>query len=1163
MTPRLSVVVPFYNVEAYLDECLESLAAQTLRDVEFVLVDDGSSDGGEVIAKAWAERDPRFRLVSQENRGLGPARNAGAAEARGRYLAFADSDDVLPRYAYEQLVGSLEETGSDLACGNVRRFTSTAVRPSPLHARPFRRTARRTHVSRDPDLLLDRTAWNKVFRRDFWDEHGLEFPAGLYEDAPVTIPAHVLARSVDVFSAPVYFWRERESGEPSITQLRTQAENLAARLASIRRVRDFMRSHATPYLRDRYEELVLRSDLPLYVKEFDAADDEYRERLLTLVGEYLATVPPEVLSALPFAERLMYHLVAHGMADELRAEQRAAREGRGQAPVARRLRRWHAEHPLREDRRFPRELFRVAEDELELVCRADRVRWRDDGRLSVSGHAYVPGLDLSGERDAKLKAWLRNTRSGRRLALPVRRVCRPDVTAGSDQAVVCYNWSGFEADVDPAAFGPGSASSWELQVEVTTRGLTRRGGLAVPSGSPARRSPGREIAPGVWLRAMASEDDVLTVKVQPVSAAVGVCALAGDVLELRGWGPALEDRELLLRLRRGTRELRVPVEADKSVRGGFRARVPLVELAVTTPPEHAVRTSTDVLDAGVHWDLYLDTHGRRPVRVAADRALAETRFGVGSREIALVRTRAGNLSFVERSVRAVLTEVAWTAGGRLTIAGDYTDPEDRPDRLILRRRGTGEEHGVPLRWSGGHFTGEFAPAAMPLYGELTPLRSGSWDLLTRGAAGDRAVHLSQGLLEDLPDPRELGMHRFQPHFYRGDRACLVVQRALGGAEGRYAQRVLAERDYPVHRARVVRDLVVFESWRGRQYSDSPREIHRELVARGYSGECVWVSADGQVVPPEGTRVVARGSREHYEALGTASHVISNDNQPDWYVKRPGQTYVQTWHGTPLKRVGHDIGTVRFATGSDYLRRFSLEVAKWDLLVSPNAFSTPIFQRAFRYGGAVLESGYPRNDPLHREEGREETADRVLARLGLPEGKRVVLYAPTWRDDRGAGGGRYRLDVHLDLDRARRTLGEDHVLLVRGHLHTANALPEDATGFVRDVTRYPDVTELLLITDVLVTDYSSLMFDFAGTGRPMVFYTYDLEHYRDDLRGFYFDLESEAPGPLVRTGDELIDALREPDAGPYRTRYEAFRERFCHLDDGNAAGRVVDRLFPGL
>jgi CDP-glycerol glycerophosphotransferase len=385
-----------------------------------------------------------------------------------------------------------------------------------------------------------------------------------------------------------------------------------------------------------------------------------------------------------------------------------------------------------------------------------------------------------------------------------------------------------------------------------------------------------------------------------------------------------------------------------------------------------------------------------------------------------------------------------------------------------------------------------------------------------------------------------------------------------GERGAYAQRRLQQRDYPAAMARPLRDLAVFESYGGLQYSCNPRAIYEELRRRAPDLECAWATKDGQFTAPTDSKLLVAGSREHFEAMAQARYLVTNDLLPRWYRKRDGQFYLQTWHGTPLKRIGLDIRPPRLPAMVAYLERQNADTPKWDALLAPNAFSTPIFRSAFAFEGEIAETGYPRNDIL-RDPSREERAEQVRGRLGIPAGKRVVLYAPTWRDDAFRQGDRYRFDLQLDLDAATRALGGDHVILLRTHFNVRDPLCEgSADSGLIDVTRYPDIAELYLISDVLITDYSSTMFDFAVTGRPILFFTYDLERYRDKVRGFYFDFEADAPGPLLTTTAGVIAALRDIDrvAATHRAAYDAFTSKFCALDDGHAAARAVDLLLHG-
>lgn len=301
------------------------------------------------------------------------------------------------------------------------------------------------------------------------------------------------------------------------------------------------------------------------------------------------------------------------------------------------------------------------------------------------------------------------------------------------------------------------------------------------------------------------------------------------------------------------------------------------------------------------------------------------------------------------------------------------------------------------------------------------------------------------------------------------------------------------------------------------------------------------------------------SLEAWDVLARARYYVVNDSVPAPFFRREGQVVVQTWHGTPLKQIGHDF-IHDYYSSPEVLEALEHDSAQWSLLASPSSFATPILKRALAFKGEVMEVGSPRTDALVRPD-----ADRIAGirrRLGLPEGKKVVLYMPTWRENNEGWSGGYKLDLRIDLDEARRELGEDHVLLVRGHYRVTEQVRDAVRdGFVMDVSRWADATDLLLVADVLVSDYSSAMCDFALTDRPILLFTYDLDHYRDTLRGLTLDLEAKGPGPLLHDSASLIAAVRDADAvgAEYAERRAAFRAEFCDLDDGRAAERVVDRM----
>jgi CDP-glycerol glycerophosphotransferase len=351
--------------------------------------------------------------------------------------------------------------------------------------------------------------------------------------------------------------------------------------------------------------------------------------------------------------------------------------------------------------------------------------------------------------------------------------------------------------------------------------------------------------------------------------------------------------------------------------------------------------------------------------------------------------------------------------------------------------------------------------------------------------------------------------------------------------------------------------VVYRSFDGR-YSDNPRALHEALLARGDAADHVWLcaAAHANEFPPDASTVPEEGP-EAVEALESADLVVSNTHLSMDWTKRPGATYLQTWHGTPLKTVHRDV-----TFDPEVPAVVDRDIARWDMLLSQNPDSTKLLPQIFGYHGPVHETGYPRNDLLNAPDAAR-SRERIRGELGIPAGKTAVLYAPTWRDDQLADDDSPDHRLRLDLERFAAELGTDHVLMVRLHYQVTDALDGIDLPHVMDVSDYPDIRDLILAADVLVNDYASVQFDFAVTGKPILYYVYDLEHYREDLRHFYFDFEEIAPGPLLRTVDEVLSALRDLDGVPesHRERYDRFRERFCCREDGNATERVLAHVLP--
>jgi CDP-glycerol glycerophosphotransferase (TagB/SpsB family) len=370
----------------------------------------------------------------------------------------------------------------------------------------------------------------------------------------------------------------------------------------------------------------------------------------------------------------------------------------------------------------------------------------------------------------------------------------------------------------------------------------------------------------------------------------------------------------------------------------------------------------------------------------------------------------------------------------------------------------------------------------------------------------------------------------------------------------FLRRRLRDEVYPAARQEPLLDVALFETFAGKATGDNPGALCQEMARRDGGPELVFSVIDRSIEVPDGARAVVRFSAEYFELLGRARYLLVNASLPYFFRKREGQLYFQTWHGSPLKRIAHDRPHLDFF---NWHHRRQLLIARdgWDYLLSQSDFCTRSLCSAFRYDGAVMELGYPRNDVLSSPDADRIRAD-VRRRLGLRDHDRVILYAPTWRDNHRVGRV-FNKVLYLDPEEIVSSV-DNAVVLVRGHYNSMRAAEQrDPDKRIIDVTRYPDIGALYLAADALVTDYSSVFFDFAITDKPMVFLAPDLAEYRDDNRGFYLDYHETVPGPICLTTGEVVAALSGPDR--FVDRRREFRQQYVPHDDGGASARVVDAI----
>jgi CDP-glycerol glycerophosphotransferase len=1148
------VIIPIYNAGSYLSYCLDSVLTQSHRDLQVICVDDGSTDNSVAELASVASRDQRLEWITQQNAGPGAARNWALGRIAGEYLMFVDADDVVPADAIQQLLGSLTASGSDLVSGRVMRLAGTLTWPSTLHEKALLRPRIGTHISADPSLVFDTTAWNKLFRRDFWVENSFSFPEGvLFEDTSLMIEAHCRAGAVDIIDDVVYHWRRREDGTLSITMRRDDLANLSHRIASLQRVRCVLRELSTPAVQQAAEVKFLKQDLGLYLTELEYAPPDFQEHFVRVVREFVADSPETSRQRLTPAQRIAYHVVQAGDTTRLVEFLGYLRENGGRLPLRRRGLRISAD--LGPVKALVPPMLNDAHRQLPLKMGVEAVDWEDD-QLVIEGYGFIEGVPYEHPAAAvrRLKIVDRDTQRANYVWVRPRRNVASDLRDVSNGG--SHRWSGFRATVPLTLLDPGpgrGAARWEVFLQVLTLGAASGDALGPPRTggawfAPVKHGPGGLVVALRW----ASEKRLVLQAKRMAYMLTAVERVDGRFrLEVRGLQRGILPPAALALHNTGNANLiMLPLDWTYRPDGG-------IGIAWLDPEQLAGRRG------GLpHLAYTLVTCNAEAFDQVTTNLRCEVTATVGEDALIIRENGMGATEVVLSGPRVAVTSISWDEA-RLVVRGICTLPAGKLPGLAWRN-GAGEEIQAEEARDGDDFVATFEPLCLDGPDGRRRLPSGYWALMRstveEGWLPIVAARGSQSALESASSALAPDIAIWVD---RHNRVSMQVHALPVAERGALAQEKLRRLAYrPAIRSPLV-NTVLIECWSGKHYADNPRALIERALAWSEGTDIAVAVSDWSIALPEQLRPVLRWSRAYYELLGRAKLIVANDVLSTHYVKRPGQQYLQTWHGTPLKRIGFDIERIHFRN-KNYLEELRAETSNWDWLVSPNPYSTEIMRRAFAYDGTVLETGYPRNDLLAGPDAEARSRRREAARrwLGLAPDHTALLWAPTWRDDAYSPNGGYTAMLQVEVEELRALLPPGFVVLFRGHQLTSRSQSRlgGTHGFMRNVSAYPDLRDLMLASDALITDYSSIMFDYVLLRQPMILFARDLEHYCH-VRGLYVDPTTIAPGPVLASPTELSDALRAlPElSASYEDRQQAMRDRFCALEDGFAAQRVWDAV----
>lgn len=591
--PDVTVVVPFYNVEPYVEACMQSIASQTLTSFQAVFVDDGSTDSSRRIVEEFCARDARFSLIDQEHSGMGPARNLGIQYADADFLTFVDSDDLVASFAFELMHKTLQRSGSDMVGANAYRFDRWGVRQSWSHRRPFGVDRVATHILEFPDLALDRMVWNKMYRRDFWLANNYQFPAMRYEDYPISLTAHLDALTVDCLSTHVYYWRERDS-KTSTTQLSHVIDNVVDRVVSAEMICATIDKRA-PELERTIHDLLATTDVPAIANAFAASVQEDHAELLALGRRLLSLLDPAITRNRSRFDRLQFRALETGDVPQLVALARFRESGQltggGLAsPSIRRPGMYELEFPGSKGTDAPsRAICRIVPRHVSLHSTVTAVRWEGD-ELIIVGTVGLRYVRLSPNATLDLEI----VSGPKSVPVDVTRFSVLDLRGDFDAV-------GFEARVQRHVVEslPVSLRAVHFAVTLTSGRIRRRGLLRhLGAGSPTSRV-GVWGSGHRWMYAQAGRDGRFEISRLQVVPTANSVVVANGSLVVTGFARKLSasgaHEQLIEFQRRSRARIRPEALVWNSATGYFRARFSLEDFLYDSLPDDPVSEMTEYM----------------------------------------------------------------------------------------------------------------------------------------------------------------------------------------------------------------------------------------------------------------------------------------------------------------------------------------------------------------------------------------------------------------------------------------------------------------------------------------------------------------------------------------------------------------------------------------
>ena len=1181
MKTRISVIIPIYNVHEFLEDCIESVLAQTInhwdltddyqRNLQIILVDDGSTDDSGEIAKSYAAKYENVEYRYEENQGLGHARNYGCEFAEGDYIIFIDSDDIIPPKAYERMYRIALKNDSDLTIGSVWRFNSKLTWASNIHEIAFGGTKELTHIKESPELFYDTTAWNKLIKFSFWKEHGFQFPEGiLYEDIPVTMPMHYLANNVSIVYENCYLWRVRDGISKSITQTTDDLKNVEDRLYVMGLVDKFFNENVTEEELHRVKNLKwIKNDLMIFINKLKSMDIDESQEIIDLLLDYIdRNIDPKYFDEINEIEKLKYEYLFERDFDRL-------------------LKLLNYEHVnfytlnihskgsdvvIEGDKDVFKTSSFIVNDFIKEGKKAKYIQKvnLEEEALEVSGFVVIPGLEAKEFKDVEYSFYLVNSENRKKIALRHEQIYLGNINSYRLRfgKKFSYKAAGYTVFVPYELIEDNEDFLGENKIIVVfkQRGVTHNIFAGNAKKNVRSRSENRAILIGkTYMSIGYDKNNEIIINVSKARHSYDRIEIEDDDLCI--FGPY--DGDVFLHYNKSfiSSESNIPFAYDD---GNQCYRLDLDNIRSTEG-----QILYDNGESLVYKDKELlclySSKGQCVISSLLDHNIKINKFknfslvskiSERNNEIDIV-SRLHSLDLGDRQLKsATLYFFLDKNQSSYPIAeAEIKDASTTQDKHIDDNAYIDDKDSANDLSEGNDFSSLNGENTYELKFKFNMdnkiitenLYHGYFDLLIRYDFGDLVFSTPIHLLDEFK--AVLKKRVFHYTIYRGNAWTLRIRakKKWNWWDGRpriYTRAYRVFKHLPINKKRIM-----FESMWGAKYSCNPRYLYEYIDENHPDYECIWSLNDEHIpINGNGTRV-RRWTLKYFYYLATSKYFVDNVNFNERFEKREPQRYVQTMHGTPLKTLGLDVPGDFPTKASE--ERFIERCSRWDYITVQSEYVEDIARSCFKFDKDFLRYGYPRTSMLYTM-NNEEDINKIKERLNIPLDKKVILYAPTWRK-------KNKVEIMLDFQSFKESLSDDYILILRLHhlMFSADFAPiED--DFVYDLSRHDSIEELYLISDILITDYSSVMFDYSILDRPIILFAYDLEDYAEKLRGFYIDIQENKPGPILFSSKEVEDAISNIEKTEEDTKYlrEEFRNKFIPYECANSSEKIFNDLVSG-